>query len=271
MGVKHGLHTAKTAGTVSHKGTAHDHGHSLVGQSDKQEILDRVGSTSINSMLLKAQLRWTGHVIRMTDSRKPRQLLYSELLQGSRKHERPKLRFKNTMKSELKWSGTCPRELEASAADRSEWRSLTSRTAAAFEEDRRQRLAAARDRHHRAVSASIQTTDYRCETRGRQCAFSFGLRGHMRSHRWKHRLSSSDTDGLSRVASLLRTLFITLKLLKLGWERERQDKTRQDKTRQDKTNSLFPRVVNKHTSAFLHSALAQRGTNLLRIHIANTK
>ena len=41
--------------------------------------------------------------------------------------------------------------------------------------------------------------------------------------------------------------------------------------RQDKTNSLFPRVVNKHTSAFLHSALAQRGTNLLRIHIANTK
>ena len=41
--------------------------------------------------------------------------------------------------------------------------------------------------------------------------------------------------------------------------------------RQDKTISLFPRVVNKHTSAFLHSALAQRGTNLLRIHIANTK
>ena len=41
--------------------------------------------------------------------------------------------------------------------------------------------------------------------------------------------------------------------------------------RQDKTNSLFPRVVNKHTSAFLHSALAQRGTNLLRIHVANIK
>ena len=44
-----------------------------------------------------------------------------------------------------------------------------------------------------------------------------------------------------------------------------------ERERQDKTNSLFPRVVNKHTSAFLHSALAQRGTNLLRIHIANTK
>ena len=32
-------------------------------------------------------------------------------------------------------------------------------------------------------------------------------------------------------------------------------------TRQDKTNSLYMRVVNKHTSAFFHSALAQRGTN----------
>ena len=43
-------------------------------------------------------------------------------------------------------------------------------------------------------------------------------------------------------------------------ERERgRDKTR---------HSLFPRVVNKHTSAFLHSALTQRGTNLLRIHTA---
>ena len=31
-----------------------------------QEILDRAGSTSIESMLQKAQLRWTGHVIRLT-------------------------------------------------------------------------------------------------------------------------------------------------------------------------------------------------------------
>ena len=45
---------------------------------------------------------------------------------------------------------------------------------------------------------------------------------------------------------------------------------RKGQTRQDKTNSLFPRVVNKHASAFFHSALAQGGTNLLRVHTANT-
>ena len=45
-------------------------------------------------------------------------------------------------------------------------------------------------------------------------------------------------------------------------EREGEKGTeREGGERQDKTNSLFPRVVNKHTSAFFHSALAQRGTN----------
>ena len=148
-----------------------------------REVLDRAGSTSIESMLRKVQLRWTGHVVRMTDSRIPRQLLYSELMRGSRKQGRPKPRLKDTLKRKLKWSGIGPRELEASAADRSAWRSLTSRTAAAFEEDRRQRLAAARDIRHRAASPSTRTTDCRSDTCGRLCASSFGLRSHMRSHR----------------------------------------------------------------------------------------
>ena len=50
----------------------------------------------------------------------------------------------------------------------------------------------------------------------------------------------------------------------------RRERERGEGTRQDKTNSLFPRVVNKHASAFYHSALAQRGVNLVRIHTANT-
>ena len=117
-----------------------------------QEVLDRAGSTSIESMLPKAQLRWTGHVIRMSDSCIPRQVLYGELMCRSGEQGRPKLRFKDILKSKLKRSGISPRELEVSAADRSAWRSLTSRTAAAFEDDRRQRLAAARDRRHRAAN-----------------------------------------------------------------------------------------------------------------------
>ena len=50
----------------------------------------------------------------------------------------------------------------------------------------------------------------------------------------------------------------------------KRERERERERRQDETNSFFPRVVNKHANAFFHSALAQRGTNLLRIHTANT-
>ena len=148
-----------------------------------QEVLDRADSTSIESLLLKAQMRWTGHVVRMDGSRIPRQVMYGELKEGSRKQGRPKLRYKDALKSNLKWSGIQPRQLEACASDRSGWRSLTSKAITAFDEDRRQRLAAARDRRHRAASTSVQNTNFQCNTCGRLCASSFGLRSHMRRHR----------------------------------------------------------------------------------------
>ena len=66
-----------------------------------QEVLDRAGSTSIEAMPLKAGLRWTGHAITMTDSRTPRQLLYGELMQGSRKQGRPKLRINSSIPSDF--------------------------------------------------------------------------------------------------------------------------------------------------------------------------
>ncbi|XP_076445908.1 uncharacterized protein LOC143283548 [Babylonia areolata] len=98
-----------------------------------QEVLDKAGFTSIESLLLKAQLRWTGHVIRIDDSCIP--LMYCELKEGQHRQGRPKLRYKGTLKSNLRWCDIQPRKLEASAADISSWRSLTSKATAAFEED----------------------------------------------------------------------------------------------------------------------------------------
>ena len=159
-----------------------------------QQVLDRAGSTSIESMLLKAQLRWTGHVIKMIESRIPKQLPNAELMQGPREQGRPKLRFNDTMKSNLKWNSISPRELEASTAYRPAWESLTSQAAAAFKEDRRQRLAPARDRRHRAEPPSIQTTDYSCNTCGLLCASSFGLHSHALSSLRTQTLSSPNTE-----------------------------------------------------------------------------
>uniref|UniRef100_A0A0L8I6F7 Uncharacterized protein n=1 Tax=Octopus bimaculoides TaxID=37653 RepID=A0A0L8I6F7_OCTBM len=119
-----------------------------------QEVLDRACSTSIESMLPKAQLRWIGHVITMTDdNRVPKQLLYGKLTQDSYKRGRPKLGCKSTVKDNLKWSSISPCELKVSATDRSAWKSHTLQAAAAFEEDQRQHLNAIRGSCQRVASA----------------------------------------------------------------------------------------------------------------------
>ncbi|KAI8491112.1 PtdIns(3,5)P(2) sythesis regulation factor [Branchiostoma belcheri] len=107
-----------------------------------QEVLDRAQSSSIEALLLKAQLRWSGHVSRMDDSRIPRQLLYGELKLGSRRRGRPKLRYKDVLKNNLQWCGIKPSEFEAAAADRPAWRTLVTKATSAFEEERRRRLEA---------------------------------------------------------------------------------------------------------------------------------
>lgn len=54
------------------------------------EVLDRACLVSIEAMIMKAQLHWTGHVIRMDSSRIPQQIIYGTLTQGHRSHGRPK-------------------------------------------------------------------------------------------------------------------------------------------------------------------------------------
>ena len=40
------------------------------------EVLQQAGMESIHAMLMRSQLRWAGHVVRMPDERLPKQLLY---------------------------------------------------------------------------------------------------------------------------------------------------------------------------------------------------
>ena len=90
---------------------------------------------------------------------------------SSRKRGRPKLRLKDTLTSELKWSGIIPGELEASAADKSAWRSLASRAAAAFKEDDDDRIQRRQSRFFYSLLTASRTVSntYAQVTRAQSC------------------------------------------------------------------------------------------------------
>ena len=71
--------------------SAFDHEDNLDGQTDKQgntrtnkEILERTGMPSMEDLLIRKNLRWTGHLMRMSPDRLPKQVLYSQLSSGHR-------------------------------------------------------------------------------------------------------------------------------------------------------------------------------------------
>lgn len=87
------------------------------------DILIRAGLPSMEDILIEKGLRWLGHVHRMENNRLPRQLLYSQLSEGLRNRGRPKLRFKDAMKRNMKARNIEPCSWQQIAEDRPIWRS----------------------------------------------------------------------------------------------------------------------------------------------------
>ncbi|KAL8577921.1 hypothetical protein ACOMHN_011917 [Nucella lapillus] len=121
------------------------------------EVLDRAGTTSIEAMILKTQLRWTGHVIRMDSDRIPKQLLYGELCRAKRKQGRPLKRFKGCIKACISLRKT-------------------------FENNRRDSITEARARRKAAAVAPKPPGQFPCPHCGRLCRSRLGLHSHLRVH-----------------------------------------------------------------------------------------
>ena len=66
-----------------------------------KDILERTGLPSMEDLIRK-NLRWTEHLKRMSPDRLPKQVLNSQLSSGHRKRGRTRLRFKDTIKRNLK-------------------------------------------------------------------------------------------------------------------------------------------------------------------------
>ena len=74
------------------------------------------------STLTASQLRWTGHIIRMDDSRLPKDVFYGELAKGKRLRGGQRLRYKDEVKRHLKTTHIPVDHCETLAHDRQQWR-----------------------------------------------------------------------------------------------------------------------------------------------------
>ena len=145
-----------------------------------QEILRSAELTGIEAMLNQAQLRWSGHVTRMDDSRLPKQLFHAELSTGKRHKGGQRKRYKDVLKSTLNACNIPVDEWQALAQDRPAWRAATRKGTKHFERSRLQSLDDKRSaRKNRVPNPSTAVPCQRC---GKICASTFGDQAHMRKH-----------------------------------------------------------------------------------------
>ena len=87
-----------------------------------KEILERTGLPSMEDLLIRKNLRWTGHLMRMSPDRLPKQVLYSQLTSGHRKRGHPRLRFMDTIKRNPKLRDIKIDSWTSQSQQRDKWR-----------------------------------------------------------------------------------------------------------------------------------------------------
>ena len=137
----------------------------------------------MHTVLKLAQLRWTGHVIRMPDARLPKKVFYGELQEGKRFQGGQKKRYKDTLKASLKDFEIPMGSWEQTAQERSKWRGLINKGAALYEKKRI--CEAERKRRERKAKTNVPPSDsmtLTCSTCNRQFRARIGLVSHQRTH-----------------------------------------------------------------------------------------
>ena len=102
--------------------------------------------TCIEAFLLKGQLRWVHHVLRMPEDRIPKQVFFGQLASGKRPQCGPARRYKDTLRVNLKQYNIDPGSLALATSDRSSWQTLCHKVVTEFEDTRVAALV-----HKRAV------------------------------------------------------------------------------------------------------------------------
>jgi len=144
------------------------------------EVLEICKISGIEAFLISAQLRWTGHVIRMSENRLLKQAFYGQLDHGTRSSGGQRKRYKDMLKHNLKACSIDPKELETLAEDRSSWRAMCKASVQHFESARVAELK--KKQYLRKAGGRPTAGGFTCVTCGLICASRIGLYLHRRTH-----------------------------------------------------------------------------------------
>ena len=183
MGVRHGHHTADTYGdstssTCVVKGIANIKWQDMIPNT---EVLQRCAQTGIEQHIKRAQLRWSGHLVRMADDRIPKDVFYGELDAGHRTRGGQRKRYKDVLKATLKSCGIPHKTWKATATDRALWHSTCHSGLRDYEEKRCDTMRDKRKRR-KAIQPSSNIDTFLCHVCGRLCTSRIGLHSHNRTH-----------------------------------------------------------------------------------------
>ena len=135
-----------------------------------------------STTLMVAQLRWSGHLVRMNDDRIPKALFYGQLKTGCRTRGDQRKIYKDVIKSTLKSCSIRLNTWEATATNRTLWRHTCHTGLQDFEQKRLQIIKDRRTQRTNGQLPQGPATTYDCSICGRQCASRIGLYNHRRKH-----------------------------------------------------------------------------------------
>ena len=140
------------------------------------------------ALLSQRRMRWLGHIRRMPDGRIPKDILYGELEEGKRQCGRPKLRFRDVCKRDLRSLGIDEVSWEETASDRSAWKNSVKTGIESSEAKRAVKWEEKRERKKKRSSVANSDVDdgttsctlFTCSLCGRICHSRIGLFSHSR-------------------------------------------------------------------------------------------
>ena len=143
------------------------------------EVLTKCHISGIEALLMKSQLRWAGHVVRMKDDRLPKIALYGQLASAARPMGRPLLRYKDKLKANIINLGL--NDWETAAKDRPKWRSACHKAVADFEKKRLEKMFEDRTNRKHPETSTIRS-NFVCGSCGKRCKSNAGLSAHRKIH-----------------------------------------------------------------------------------------